>query len=205
MSVAAIARLVQTTTRREGRLFVLSGPSGGGKTTLVRHLLAHIPGIVRSVSVTTRARRRGERAGRAYHFVTPRAFQAARVRGAYLEWASVHGAFYATPRRLVERALTRGQDVLLAIDVHGAAQVKQRKPACVRIFLLPPSWRTLMDRLRQRGTEDSMTRARRLQVARQELRLARQYDYVVVNDQLARAVQELAAIITAERLRLPQR
>lgn len=187
---------------RRGRLFVVSSPSGGGKTTVVRHVLARVPGLRRSVSVTTRPRRRGEREGRAYHFVSRERFLRDRARRAYLEWAKVHEHFYATPRRTVARLLAQGADVVLVIDVQGASQVRRRAPSCVMIFLLPPSWAALARRLHHRATEDPATIRRRLRVARQEVREARHYDYLIINDRLSHAVSELAAIVIAERCRV---
>lgn len=200
--LGALSRVARDVWRRRGTLFVLSAPSGGGKTTLVRHLLTRVPRLKRSVSVTTRPQRHGERQGHDYHFVHRAPFFRARARGRYLEWAKVHAHFYATPRRAVDTALARGHDIVLVIDVQGAAQVKRRLPSSVTIFLLPPSWRALERRLRQRATDDPATIRRRLRMARQEVQAARHYDYVVVNDRLSQAVDTLAAIIAAERHRV---
>ena len=204
MAPRTLAHVARAAWKRRGTLFVLSSPSGGGKTTLVRHVLARLPHLTRSVSVTTRPRRQGERHGRDYWFVSREQFLRGRARRRYLEWANVHAHFYATPRQAVERELARGHDVVLVIDIQGAAQVKRRIPSSVTLFLLPPSWQALARRLRQRATEDAATIRRRLRVARQEVRSARHYDYLVVNDRLSQAVRELAAIITAERRRVTQ-
>lgn len=202
MAPRSVSRVAQRVWRRGGTLFVLSAPSGSGKTTLVRHLLARMPRLTRSVSLTTRPRRRGERAGRDYRFISRARFMHARAQGQCLEWAKVHEYFYATPRAAVQRALRRGRDVVLVIDVQGAAAIKRRIPSSVAIFLLPPSWEALAHRLRRRATEDAGTIHRRLHVARQEVQAAQRYDYVVINDRLSQAVDELAAIVTAERHRV---
>ena len=205
MPARNLIRVGRRVWRKQGILFVLSAPSGGGKTTLARHLLARLPRLTRSVSVTTRPRRRGEREGRDYHFVGRAQFLRGRVQRHYLEWAKVHEYFYATPRRTVQRTLASGRDVVLVIDVQGAAQIKRRVPSSVTLFVVPPSWDALARRLRRRATDDPTTIHRRLRVARQEVRAAGQYDYVVINDRLSQAVDELAAIITAERHRVVHR
>lgn len=202
MSTRPLVEVARALWPRRGTLFVLSSPSGGGKTTVARHVLARLPRLERSVSVTTRRRRRGERDGRDYHFVSPEQFLRGRAHRAYLESACVHGHWYATPRRAVEQRLARGIDVVLVIDVQGAAQVQRRVPSSVTIFLLPPSWAVLARRLRQRATEDAATIARRLQVARREVAGAARYDYVVMNDSLGQAVEDVAAIVTATRRRV---
>ena len=202
MATRSPMQIACTAWKRRGTLFVVSSPSGGGKTTVVRHVIAQLPHLARSVSVTTRPRRHDEREGRDYHFVTREQFARARARGQYLEWARVHAHWYATPRHAVERRLACGQDVVLVIDVQGAAQVQRRLPESVTIFLLPPSWHALARRLRQRATEDAAAIRRRLRDARREVTAVRHYDYLVVNDRLSQAVHELAAIITAERRRV---
>lgn len=205
MAFPTLTQVARGLWKREGTLFVLSSPSGGGKTTVARHVIAQLSWVTRSISVTTRPRRADEREGRDYHFVSRATFLRDRARRAYLEWAKVHEHFYATPWRPVQQQLARGRDVVLVIDVQGAAQVKRRVPSSISVFLLPPSWAALARRLRQRATEDAATISRRLRVARREVASARQYDYVVVNDHLSQAVHELAAIITAERRRADHR
>ena len=188
--------------RRQGRIFVLSGPSGGGKTTVVRALLTRASGLVRSVSVTTRPRRPSERAGADYRFVSAKAFSRLRARGALLEWAKVHHAWYGTPRRPVDRGLARGRDVILSIDVQGARQVKRRfGTQAVLVFLLPPSLAALGERLRKRKTDTPQARRMRLRAAKRELACATWYDYAVVNRRVQDAVEQVHAIVTAERLR----
>lgn len=187
------------------RLFVVSSPSGGGKTTLVRELLARVPGLVRSVSATTRPRRTGERDRADYHFVTPAAFARLRARRALLESANVHGAWYGTPASSVEPALARGHDVVLSVDVQGARQIKRAfQRRAVLIFVMPPSFDDLRARLINRRTDAPSAIRRRLAAARRELACARWYDYVVVNHRIPEAVEHLKAIVTAERLRVAQ-
>lgn len=188
-----------------GRLFILSAPSGTGKTTVSNHVLRKVPRIVRSISATTRPPRRGERDGRDYRFVSREAFLRMRAKGEFLEWAEVHGQLYGTPRRALREAARAGNDLLLVIDVQGAAKIRRNGVASVGIFLLPPSWAVLRRRLERRATEQGVLLRRRLADARREIGERSRYDYWVVNDSLADAVQEVAAIITAERLRRPER
>ena len=181
---------------------MISSPSGGGKTTVVRHLLQRLPELVRSVSVSTRHPRAGERSGADYRFVTPVAFARLRARREFLEWAQVHQACYGTPARTVRAALEHGRDVVLSIDVQGARQIRRRLGRrAVLIFLMPPSLEALKRRLVRRHTDSRDAIARRLKAARRELAYARDYDYVVMNRELATAVNETTAIVTAERLR----
>lgn len=181
---------------RPGRLFVVSGPSGGGKTTVVQALLEQEPALARSVSLTTRPRRPSERDGVDYRFVSAEQFARLRRRRQLLEWAKVHEAFYGTPRRPVERMLARGRDVILSIDVQGARQVKRRfGTRAVLVFLKPPSLKALEARLRRRRTETPQAIRRRLQVAKRELACAAWYDYAVVNRRVREAVNQLKAIV----------
>ena len=188
-------------TRCPGRLIVLSAPSGAGKTTLVHRLLRRVPHLAHSISMTTRPPRHGERHGRDYYFVTPAAFASQRRRGGLLECARVHGHWYGTPRRAVSRVLASGHDALLSIDVQGARQVRRLAAGSVSIFILPPSLTSLRRRLQQRRTEAPDQIRARLRLARRELRAAPSYDYVVVNDEVQRALSQLQAIIVAERCR----
>ena len=184
-----------------GRVFIVSAPSGAGKTTLVRALLRCVPRLVRSVSMTTRPPRPDERSGREYYFVTPAVFGAERRRGGLLEAARVHGCWYGTPKRPVTRTLQAGRDVVLSIDVQGAEHVVRHLPDSVRIFILPPSMASLRQRLERRRTEPPVQIRRRLALACEELRAAPRYDYWVVNDKLRHALKQLAAIVVAERCR----
>jgi guanylate kinase len=183
-------------------LVVISGPSGVGKTSLCREVLAVMPDVTQSVSCTTRAARPGERDGREYHFISREAFDTSIAAGDFLEWATVHEHLYGTLRQQVQTLTETGKDVLLAIDVQGAANLRAVNVDAVYIFLLPPSWDTLAARLQNRGSEDREVRARRLAVARGELRHYTEYDYVVYNDDLAVAANTLQAIILAERQRI---
>ena len=187
---------------RRGILFVVSAPSGGGKTSLCRCIVAEMDDVMQSVSYTTRPPRPGEEHGQAYYFVSRQEFAKRVAAGEFLEWAEVHGQWYGTPRQQVEMALAAGKDVLLAIDVQGASQLRAAQLDAVFVFVVPPSWEVLESRLRQRRTESPAALARRLAVAHQELAHYTEYDYVVVNDQLAAAVAVCKAIIVAERHRV---
>ena len=188
--------------RRRGILFIVSAPSGAGKTTLIKRLLRIFPEIALSVSYTTRSRRPGERAGKDYHFVTEKKFAALRARSGFAEWARVHGALYGTPRQPLESAVRRGRDMLLDIDVQGARKIKRLYPGAVSIFVMPPSLNVLEERLARRGTDERPTILKRLDNARREIREFVRYDYVVVNNDLGRAVAGARAIVAAERLRV---
>ncbi len=187
--------------RERGILFVISSPSGGGKGTLIRRILTHMPRLGYSVSWTTRAPRQGEVDGREYHFVSLEDFTAARERGEFLEWASVHGNFYGTSLKVVERDLAAGRDIVLEIDVQGAATLRRLGIEAVSIFILPPSFEILRRRLTGRQSENSDTLALRLQNSRGEVEHYREFDYVVLNDDVDRAATQLASIVYAERAR----
>ncbi len=180
-----------------GRLVVISGPSGSGKSTLVRRLLVRPElRLTVSVSATTRDPRPGEVPGRDYLFLTPEEFEEIKVRGELLESALVHGQHYGTPARPVRQAIDQGLCVALVIDVQGGFQVRTRAPDALLIFIQVPSLEVLEARLRARGTDSDATIQRRLNTARRELELASQYDLEVVNDDLDRAVEQLAAILS---------
>lgn len=181
-----------------GALFVVTGASGTGKTTLVREALAVVPGLGWSVSMTTRAPRAGEVDGRDYHFVSREAFDAAVAAGELLEWAEVYGNRYGTPRGPVERALSEGKSILLEIDAQGAAQVRAALPEAVLIFVLPPSREELEARLRARSTDSEAVIQRRLADADLQLRTCGQFDYLVVNRTLASAHDQFQAVLVAE-------
>ena len=186
----------------EGLLIVLSAPSGCGKTTMVQRLMQSLPGLVFSVSHTTRAPRQRELNGVHYHFVDTADFVALRDRqpSGFLEWAEVHGNYYGTSVEAVACQRQLGNDVLLDIDVQGAAQVRASGDP-VTVFIAPPSLVVLEQRLRGRGTESEATITKRLRNARQELAAADQYDYLIVNDRLDEAVETLRSIVIAERCR----
>lgn len=185
-----------------GGLFVVSGPSGVGKTSLCREILVTMPRIVQSIACTTRAARTHERDGREYYFVSRDTFERRIEAGDFLEWAWVHEHLYGTLRQQVDETLGVGTDMLLAIDVQGAAKLRAAHVEATFIFMLPPTLQALEARLQHRNSEPQEVRARRLAVARQELAHYTAYDYVVYNDELTVAVGTLRAIIEAERHRI---
>lgn len=187
--------------QRCGIIFILSAPSGAGKTTLTNGLREHYPEIKLSVSYTTRARRNGEVNRRDYHFISEERFADMRANGEFAEWAKVHDHFYGTPRQPLDRCLGAGQDVLLDIDVQGAKKIKSIYPDAVSVFLLPPSRVELERRLKLRGTDDATVIRRRLANAQDEIRRVIQYDYYIVNSNVEEAVGVLRSIIEAERAR----
>lgn len=187
--------------RKSGRLFVLSAPSGSGKTTVLHALLRRERNAVRSISATTRAARRGERNGRDYRFISPQRFVRERADGGFLESARILGHWYGTPRGPIERALRAGRNVFLGIDIQGARSVRRSGLPVTTIFLLPPSWKALGERLRRRGTESSRQIRERLRLARREMREIKRYDYAVVNDRLQDAAAAIRTIVRAERHR----
>ncbi len=183
-----------------GCLFVLAAPSGGGKTSLVRALLEREPGIRLSVSYTTRPPRQGEQDGVHYHFVDAARFIALRDDGEFLEHAEVHGNWYATSARWLRQEVQQGHDVLLEIDWQGAQQVRKLIPEAVHVFILPPSLASLKERLEKRGQDAPEVIARRLEAAREEMRHCGEFDYVIMNQDFARAVDDLSVIVRAARL-----
>ena len=185
--------------RRRGHLFVISGPSGAGKSTLRKKLLERFPDLVYSVSYTTRLPRPGEREGWDYRFVDEDKFRKLVREGKFLEWAQVHGNLYGTNREDVEKALEEGCDVILEIDVQGASQVKRQMPESVLIFVMPPSETALEERLLSRGSEAPEAIKVRLDNAQKEMASAADYDHVVVNDDINKAVDKLATIIAQYR------
>jgi len=188
-----------------GGLFVVSAPSGTGKTTVVERLVEVCPKLYRSRSYTSRPSRPGEADGVDYNFISRPAFEAMIGRQEFLEWADVFGNLYGTAHRDTEAVLASGRDVVLVIDVQGARQVRERIHDAVGIFVLPPSFDALESRLRGRCKDEPAAIARRLETARSEVSAVAAYEYVVVNDDLERCVSELAAIITAERARRTRR
>lgn len=179
---------------------VVSGPSGSGKTTLVAKLLGTDPALERSVSVTTRPPRTGEVNGESYFFVGIDEFEALK-RGKLIEWANVHGYLYGTPRDFIRERLEKGIDVVLCVDIQGGRQVRKVFPDAVTIFILPPSFEVLEQRIKRRAADPAETIKTRLENAREELRALPEYEYVVVNDDLDGAVASLHSIIDSERLR----
>lgn len=187
-------------TSRTGNIFTVVAPSGAGKTTLVNALLAADPEVQLSVSYTTRAPRAGEIEGKSYHFVSEGTFREMIARNELLEYAEVHGNFYATSRIWIERALQNGRDILLEIDWQGAQQVKQAFADMIGIFILPPSIKALKKRLLGRGTDNPDVIERRFLAAKAEIDHLDEFDYVIINEDLAEAVQDLIAIVRAARL-----
>jgi len=184
-----------------GLLLVLSGPSGVGKGTVCKALRERMPNLVYSVSATTRAPRIGEVEGVNYFFKSKPEFEEMIRKDELLEWAEYVGNYYGTPRRFVEETLASGRDVILEIEVQGALQVKQKFPGGIFLFLAPPDLAELENRIVGRGTETEETIRHRMQVAKAEIELMDQYDYVVVNDVIECACERIEAIITAEHLK----
>jgi guanylate kinase len=185
-----------------GILFIVSAPSGAGKTTLVERLVELVPGLRMSRSYTSRAAREGESDGVDYNFVTRQQFEAMAAAGEFLEWADVFGNLYGTSAVDTERLLTAGHDVVLVIDVQGARQIRRRGLDASTIFVMPPSRATLEQRLRGRSKDREADIQRRLAVAKAEVASFAEYDYIVINDELAAAVARLHGIVLGERARL---
>ncbi len=183
-----------------GNLYVVAAPSGAGKTTLVRLLLEQEAAVHLSISYTTRAPRVGEVNGREYHFVDATEFQAMIAREEFLEWAEVHGNFYGTSKKWIADQLAADRDVLLEIDWQGAQQVRKLFQQAIGIFILPPSMDELTRRLTGRGTDSAEVISRRLAAAQAEMRHVGEFDYVIINDQLTQALEDLRAVVRASRL-----
>ena len=187
--------------KNTGSLFIVTAPSGAGKTSLVRSLLEMDPAVSLSVSYTTRAMRPGEEDGADYHFVSEERFLHMLEEGDFLESAEVHGARYGTSQTLVESLLAEGRDLVLEIDWQGAAQVRSLYPNAIGIFVLPPSLDELARRLHNRAQDSAEVIARRLAAAREEISHVGEFDYVIINDRFETAIHDLLAIIRAQRLR----
>lgn len=195
------ATQVRNSPSPRGTLFVVSSPSGGGKGTIIRHVLEVVPNLSYSVSFTTRAPRQGEVDGREYFFVSRQVFEEMVAGGEFLEWANVHGNFYGTARRQIAEETSAGTDIVLEVDVQGAASVRQLLMDSVSIFILPPSYEVLRERLIARGTDSPEELEIRLRNAPVELGQYSAFDYVIINDEVERAAGQLASIIEAERAR----
>ncbi|MEW5746578.1 MAG: guanylate kinase [Nitrospirota bacterium] len=187
---------------RKGSLFVVSAPSGAGKTSLCQKLCEILPGIRYSVSYTTRAPRPGEIDDVHYTFVDAAAFRAMAAAGEFVEWAEVHGNFYGTSRRRIEELLQAGTDVILDIDVQGARQIRRSLPGCLLLFILPPSMEVLKQRLTGRMSDTAAVIERRLRNALAEIAEYKNYDYVIINDLFDEALRDLSSIVLAERVRV---
>jgi len=189
----------------KGNLIIVSAPSGAGKTTLVAGALRRDGRARPSISFTSRRLRAGEEQGVHYHFISRAEFEAMIANGDFLEWAEVHGNLYGTSRRAVKEIRSSGSDVILTIDIQGAAQARKLFPYAVSVFVMPPSLDALARRLENRGTDTAQDRRLRLDSALYEMEQYVNFDYVVINDDLDRAIDELVAIITAERCRTSRR
>jgi len=190
---------------RRGKTFIISGPSGVGKSTVLRGLFQDRDDLYFSVSATTRAPREGEVDGKDYHFITADTFRRMIEEDAFLEYAEYVSNFYGTPKKFVDEAMEQGKDVILDIEIQGATQVCTKRPETVRIFIAPPSWEELERRLTARGTDTPEKIQKRLLRAKVELASASVYDYFVINDTVEQAVEELRAILLAEHCRPAER
>jgi guanylate kinase len=188
--------------QKQANLFVLSGPSGVGKGTVLDRLLEDFKLIEYSVSATTRKPRPGEISGQDYFFLAEEEFLQMIREDHFIEWARVHNNYYGTPREFVEKTLKTGKDIILEIDIQGARQVKRNYPDAIFIFLIPPSLEELRNRIEKRGSEDEINKDLRLKNAEGEMKELASYDYIIVNDQLTETVNKLKAIIIAEKCRL---
>ena len=185
-----------------GNLFVITAPSGAGKSSLVKALMAADPSLELSVSHTTRAPRGQEVSGREYYFVSPEAFEAMVQADAFVEWANVHSHRYGTSRQAIEDKMAQGADIILEIDFQGALQIKKRFAQAVAIFILPPSWEALRERLIKRGEDSSEVIELRLKNAATEMAQVERFDYVIINDEFERALTDLQTLVKAQRLKL---
>ncbi|MDD5439026.1 MAG: guanylate kinase [Candidatus Omnitrophica bacterium] len=187
------------TEKKSGNVFVISAPSGCGKTTVVKKVIGSTTCLERSVSVTTRKPRTGERPGRDYQFISENVFKRKVKNGDFLEWAQNFGYYYGTLRKHITDVLKKGSDIILTIDVKGAAQIQRKMPGSVLVFIMPPNCEELARRLKKRATDDAKAVEERLRTARREITQAAKYDYHIVNDNLSDAVLKLKAIIIAKR------
>ncbi len=186
----------------KGVLYVISGPSGVGKTSIIEGTLKRVRNLVFSVSFTTRQKRAGEIEGKDYYFVDKETFQEMVRRGEFLEWAVVHGNYYGTPKKFVDENLQKGLNVLLDIDVQGAMSVMEKTNDAVYVFIAPPSFETLKQRLSKRGTENPEDLQKRLEDAKKELSYITKFEYIIVNVDLNESIDQLCSIIVAEQLRV---
>ncbi len=193
---------IRHTSAGRGLLFVISGPSGVGKGTLREKVFNIFPDLKYSVSVNTRPPRKGEIEGKDYYFVTVDEFKKRIKENKFVEWAIVHGDYKGTPTIFLMKELQKGRDVLLELDVQGAMQVKEKFPEGIFIFIAPPTWKDLEDRLRKRNTEGEKALEKRLKDARIEIKYKKNYNYLVVNDNIKSALKKIESIIVAERCKI---
>ncbi len=191
--------------KKPGKLFVISGPSGAGKSTVIARLLRSLNTVYFSISATTRPPRRGERDGIDYHFIERREFEKMIERGELLEHAEYVGNYYGTPAKPVEEKLAAGYDVILDIESDGARQVMKKRPDAIGIFLFPGSFKVLEERLRLRSTDEEDKIIKRMEKARQECQRIDMYDYIVINDRVETAAEEVIAIMRAEKCKTAER
>jgi len=200
-STAQASSPSRSSTERRGILFIISAPSGTGKTTLCKQLVTNLPGLWHSISYTTRKPRPGEEHGREYFFIAEQAFQDMIANNDFVEWARVYGHFYGTPWKSLTEKIDQGIDVLLEIDVQGAMQVKKRFEDSVSIFILPPSMTVLRARLQTRASDSPEEIQRRLQKVKEEIWSYREYTYIVRNEDIGRSLRDLESIFWSERLK----
>jgi len=191
--------------KNKGDIFVISAPSGTGKTTLIRLLLSRFPTLSFSISYTTRLPRPGEVNGQHYFFVSEKEFKKSIAKGEMLEWAKVYGHYYGTPLTFVQEKIAAGKDIVLDIDIQGAQAVKKKMPEAILIFLIPPSWNELQRRITSRSSDSPEEIKKRLEAAKKEILAAREFDYIVINDVLEDALKELVSIIQATKARANKR
>jgi len=188
-----------------GNLIIVSGPSGAGKSAISAGVLEQLPRLRFSVSYTTRTPRGGEQNGIHYHFVSREEFDGLVRNGEMLEWAEVYGNFYGTSKKMIDEALTAGDDVLLDVDVQGARTICRKRPGAMSVFIMPPSYGVLRERLEQRKLDKAYVIEQRLRVANEEIRQFADYDYLIINSNLGNAIEELKAIVIGSRCRMERR
>jgi len=202
VSETEASKIIENKERKKGLLFIVSGPSGVGKGTLREKLFKILKNLTYSVSVTTRSPRKGEEEGIDYHFVTEAEFEKMIREEKFAEWAVVHGDYKGTPYDFLNNRLNMGNDTLLEIDVQGAAQVKEKMPDGIYIFIAPPSWKDLEFRLKNRKTEKNNELSKRLKDAKTEIKYINNYDYLIINDDIDTALMKLKSIVIAERCKV---
>jgi len=192
-------------TVKKGNIFIVSAPSGCGKTTVVNGVINKTKGIARAITATSRLPRKGEKKNKDYYFLTEGVFKNKAKRGDFLEWTKTFGYYYGTPKKEVFNNLKKGNDAILVIDVKGAAQIKKKGIDCTLVFISPPSWAELVHRLKKRALDDSEDISIRLGVARKELAFSKKYDYLIMNKNLEEAIAKLRSIIIAKRCEIEKK